>query len=143
MTEPKWPEKKYWIGKITQKQDSTLEYRNGWNACHESFMKAKEAQPSGLVPLDKDEVIYAIIENEYGSNYTELSDFPIKTRQEILHRATFICSTFGTTPKAEVMSVEDIKSILDNCNSESVISNSDRQDIAQAIHQRLTQREIK
>lgn len=118
-----WPKKK--DERIESNEGFYSMYRaEGWNACHDAFMVqinkgvdgltkdgvclvcGDKSQPE-LIPLDKEKVIHALIENEYGSQYTELSDFPIKTRQEIFHRARFICFTFGQTKEKLVATDND------------------------------------
>mgnify|MGYP003439533483 CR=1 FL=1 len=40
--EVKWPEKKYWVGKVQQKQTTHLKYREGWNEAIDACKKAYE-----------------------------------------------------------------------------------------------------
>ncbi len=84
--EVKWPEKKYWVGKVQQKQTTHLKYRKGWNEAIDACKKAyEEAQPSSPVNAELrsalEECISVMLENdEYG-----WSDDAIKQAEQALN----------------------------------------------------------
>lgn len=95
MTELKWPEKK---DDSIGNEFEPAYYENGWNACHNAFMKVIEAHPSGLVPLDRDK-LYKVMKSVQAFEGDEF--------HESLEK---ILETFGTKER-EVPTVQELINI--------------------------------
>lgn len=128
MTEPKWPVKP----DMTQHYyDFNNGFESGERVMHDKFMEVIKAQPKGLVALDE-RTIRLIMDlgrmTERPGDARDIQrivalwDWPTEIKEEMLsliglHDSRveaigklirFMISTFGTTPKAEVMSLKDI-----------------------------------
>lgn len=87
-----WPKKQFFIGKRTQKQDTTQQYRYGWNDAIDACKAADEQEPK-LVPLDENKLRASLIPlfMRLGERASHPNDLNIAIN--------IICAKFGT-PKA-------------------------------------------
>lgn len=141
---PQWPAKKLLSAFPSKYEKVEAEV---WNACHDAFMKVIDSQPKEKL-VNLDDRLRVLINNAYhacrsAQSYGE--SYHVGRAEDMLKEALDLVITFGTPPKSEVPSVEDIKSIIYQVyfkNRELMQSNNALllNDYAQAIHQRLKER---
>lgn len=113
-------------------------YVDGYNACHDAFMKVIESQPA-LVPLDEKILFDSLLEWHLSkTGHVKASDmFRKQFFQKYGRIVKFICSTFGQVTQRDEVTVEDIANILDLFYSEYLATKTGRESIAKAIHDRI------
>lgn len=106
----------------------------------EHILELKKTQTSGLVPLENNgNTIGSILKSLSPEEYKALQNGHniVIDMKRLFKFCSIMTSTFGTTPKDEVMSVEEIEGIIYNKRNNYDHTLSSVKELALAIHSKL------